>query len=65
MNLKINSETVFLFDMDGTWVDTNLANFISYKEANQSIVNVDYQMPYVPNQKTNHKSLKKMLVNLT
>ncbi|MBE7644807.1 HAD hydrolase-like protein [Tenacibaculum finnmarkense genomovar ulcerans] len=32
-NTSISSNTCFLFDMDGTLVNTDLANFLSYKKA--------------------------------
>ena len=33
MDTIINSETVLFFDMDGTIVDTDFANFLSYRDA--------------------------------
>ncbi len=65
INLKINSETVLLFDMDGTLVDTDFANFLSYKEAIQSIAKLDKEMQYILNERLNRASLKKIIPNLT
>ena len=38
INLNINSDTVLFFDMDGTLIDTDFANFLSYQEAIKSVM---------------------------
>jgi phosphoglycolate phosphatase-like HAD superfamily hydrolase len=38
---KINSKTVLFFDLDGTLVDTNLSNFLSYQQAIQNVTKTD------------------------
>lgn len=64
-NLKINSDTILFFDMDGTLVDTDFANFLSYKEAIQSVVKLDKEISYNPNQRFNRIFLKELFPNLT
>lgn len=65
INFKINSDTVLFFDMDGTLVDTNFANFLSYKEAIKSIIKTDEEIQYIPNERFNRSTLKKIIPNLS
>lgn len=65
IELEITSETVLFFDMDGTIVDTNLANYLSYKKAIQSITNSDYHITYNPDKRFNRSNLKKEVLNLS
>ncbi|SDE74735.1 HAD hydrolase-like protein [Riemerella columbipharyngis] len=70
MNIKdefdtiITSEIIFFFDMDGTLVDTNLANFLSYKKAIISITKSDYNLAYDANMRFNRHTLKHIIPNL-
>lgn len=65
LDLKINSDTVLLFDMDGTLIDTDFANFLSYKEAIKSIINSNKEIDYIPNQRFNRTILEYEYPNLT
>lgn len=65
ISLKIKTDTVLLFDMDGTLIDTDFANFLSYEEAIQSIIKIGEKIPYVQNERFNRTSLKKLIPNLT
>ena len=65
IELKINIDTVLFFDMDGTLVDTNFANFLSYKKAVQSVINLDKEVQYNPNERFNRATLKTIIPNLT
>lgn len=65
INLKINSDTILFFDMDGTLVDTDFANFLSYKEAINSVLPIDKEIQYSPNERFNRSTLKKLEPNLT
>lgn len=65
INFKINSDTVLFFDMDGTLVDTDFANFLSYKDAIQSVIKTDKEIQYIPNKRFNRVSLKKLIPNLS
>lgn len=63
--IKITADTVLLFDMDGTLVDTNLANFLSYKKAIYSVTKIDNDLSYNPNKRFNRSNLKNAVLNLT
>lgn len=65
LNQKINEDSVLLFDMDGTLVDTDFANFLSYKNAIQTVVALDMEIQYKPNERFNRTSLKNLVQNLT
>ncbi|MBU0941999.1 MAG: HAD hydrolase-like protein [Bacteroidetes bacterium] len=65
INLKINSDTILLFDMDGTLIDTDFANFLSYQEAVQSVIQNITEIQYVPNERFNRATLNKVIPNLT
>jgi len=64
-NLIIGSETVLLFDMDGTLIDSDFANFLSYQQAIREIVEFDMEIKYSPNERFNRTALKKKYPNLT
>jgi beta-phosphoglucomutase-like phosphatase (HAD superfamily) len=55
---KINNNTVLFFDLDGTLVDTDYANFLSYKYAIQSVVGTHIFLAYEPNNRFNRSILK-------
>ncbi len=61
----INTDTVFFFDMDGTLIDTNLANFLSYKKAILSITKSDHNLIYNPDKRFNRSNLKNAIPNLS
>ena len=62
---KITTETVLFFDMDGTLVDTNLANFLSYKKAILSVTKSDFELTYNTEKRFNRSVLKTIIPNLT
>lgn len=63
--LNISKDIVFLFDMDGTLIDTDLVNFLSYKNAIKSFVKPNQELQYNPNERFNRKTLKTIVPNLT
>ncbi|TAE74770.1 MAG: hypothetical protein EAZ85_03905 [Bacteroidetes bacterium] len=65
IKLKINTETVLFFDLDGTLIDTDFANFLSFKDAIKSVIGLDKDIDYNPNERFNRSTLKKMFPNFT
>lgn len=60
----INSDTVLFFDMDGTLINTDYANFLSYKKAIHSVTNNGLELSYNPKVRFNRSVLKIALPNL-
>ena len=65
VDIKIDENTVLFFDMDGTLVETGFANFLSYKNAIQSVIQLEKQIQYNPNERFNRSNLKITYPNLT
>lgn len=65
LDLRIKSTNVLFFDMDDTLVDTNVANFLSYKEAIQQVIHQDIDISYNPKERFNREVLKKEIPNIT
>lgn len=61
----IKADTVLFFDMDGTLVDTNFANFLSYKTAIQFVTNSDHDLTHNPEKRFNRSILKSAIPNLS
>ena len=57
----IKKDTVLFFDMDGTLVDTDYANFLAYQQPISEIVESDLNIEYDPNFRLNRSSLKNVL----
>jgi len=64
-NEKITTDTVLFFDMDGTLVDTNYANFLAYTKAIQSVTKSNIDLAYNPDRRFNRSNLKSAVPNLT
>jgi beta-phosphoglucomutase-like phosphatase (HAD superfamily) len=62
---NITKDTVLFFDMDGTLVDTNYANFLSYQKAINIILPSEITLIYNPEQRVNRTSLKKIIPNVS
>ncbi len=65
INSKINKDTVLLFDLDGTLVDTDFANFLSYKNAIQNVTKTKNEIQYNPTERFNRSKLIALMPNLT
>lgn len=65
LELRITKDTILFFDMDGTLVDTNFANYLSYKKAIQSVKPTDTDIPFNPTERFNRSLLKRVVPNLT
>jgi phosphoglycolate phosphatase-like HAD superfamily hydrolase len=62
---KIAKDTILFFDMDGTLVDTNFANYLSYKKTIQSVTKNGIDLIYNPEQRFNRTELKRVIPNLS
>ena len=62
---KITAESVFFFDMDGTLIDTNFANFLAYEKAILSVTKSDHGLAYSPEKRFNRSVLKIAVPDLT
>lgn len=65
INKKITSDMLLFFDMDGTLVDTNLANFLSYRNAILDIMKSNYNLTYIPDKRFNRSALASTIPDLT
>jgi len=61
----ITAETVIFFDMDGTLIDTNFANFLSYKKSIQTVIGIENDLIYNSDQRFNRSTLKLSIPNLS
>lgn len=61
----IKKNTILFFDMDGTLVDTDLANFLAYKKAILSVTKSDHDLTYNPTKRFNRSVLYRAIPNLT
>lgn len=62
---KITDDKILFFDMDGTLIDTNLANFLSYKKAILSVTKSNQDLTFNSEKRFNRSSLKNTVPNLT
>ena len=62
---KVTTDTVLFFDLDGTLIETNLANFHSYKKAIQSVTKTEHELTYNPDKRFNRNNLKNVVPNLS
>jgi FMN phosphatase YigB (HAD superfamily) len=60
---KISNNTVLFFDLDGTLVDTDYANFLSYKCAIEKIIGKSVLLEFDPNIRFNRTILKTKFPN--
>jgi beta-phosphoglucomutase len=65
LELRVNSNNILFFDLDGTLVDSSYANYLSYKKAIQLVINQDISIFCNPNERFNRDVLKKVIPNLT
>lgn len=63
--LNITENDILFFDMDGTLVDTDFANFLSYKKAIQSFIQSETEIEFNSNERFNRSLLKTTVPNLT
>ncbi|WP_188110028.1 HAD hydrolase-like protein [Sulfurimonas hydrogeniphila] len=64
-NDKISSQIHLLFDLDGTLIDTDEANFLAYKEAVKQVKNIDLDLLYQSDERFTREKLRVIIPNLT
>jgi phosphoglycolate phosphatase-like HAD superfamily hydrolase len=62
---SIQTDKIFFFDLDGTLVDTNLSNYLSYRAAIQAVIAIDTDNHYNVTKRFNRTVLRRTLPNLT
>lgn len=62
---KITNDKILFFDMDGTLIDTDYANLLSYEKAIRSVTNSDFKLAYNPDERFNRNNLKNIIPNLS
>jgi beta-phosphoglucomutase len=60
----ITQDKVLFFDMDGTLVDTDYANYLSFKQAIQTVINPDFIIPFRLSERFNRTILQREFPNL-
>lgn len=65
ISIKITPEKVLFFDMDGTLIDTNLTNFLSYKKAIKSVMKLDLNLIYDSDKRFTRTDLNHSIPNLS
>lgn len=61
---KITGENTLFFDMDGTLINTNYSNFLSYKKAILSVTEKEFNLVYNPEKRFNRSTLHNIAYNL-
>lgn len=56
---RIDKQHVLFFDMDGTLIDTNYANYLSYTQAIQQVLKTESDISYAPDIRFTRMHLKK------
>ncbi len=64
-NKTIDTNFILIFDLDGTLVETDTANLLSYKDAIQQIMKIDINLSLYSNQRFTRKILKNILPKLS
>ncbi|MCB9482031.1 MAG: HAD hydrolase-like protein [Desulfobacteraceae bacterium] len=64
-DLRIKTEDILLFDLDGTLVDTDFSNFLSYQKAVKEVTGQDISMDYCFNSRFDRNMLERIMPNLT
>lgn len=60
----IKADTILFIDMDGTLIDTDYANFLSYQKAINFVINNGFDISYNPKNRFNRNYLELLIPNL-
>lgn len=64
--MEVTKKTIFFFDMDGTLINTNIANFLSYQAAVSVVMGKDISFAsYNPMERFNRSLLKSLFPSFT
>lgn len=55
---KAEGADILLFDLDGTLINSDLANFLSYEAAVSSVLSIKSEMIFNPNKRTTRETIK-------
>ncbi len=62
---KINNTSILIFDLDGTLINTNYANFLAYKEAIKQVLKLELDLLHNSNERFTRNLLKTIIPTLT
>lgn len=62
---EITANSILFFDMDGTLIDTDLANFLAYKRAINLVTKLDDNLTFNPDIRFCRSNLKNAIPNMT
>lgn len=65
LGIEVPLDAILFFDMDGTLINTDHANFLSYKKAIESVLGTTFDVPFDPKIRFNRSTLKTALPELT
>lgn len=61
----IKPNTIFFYDMDGTLIDTDYANFLAYKQAIEQVTKKEVALTFKPNERFTRNQLYEIVGDLT
>ena len=62
---NISDKNLLVFDLDGTVVNTDMANYLAYKEAIQQIIGLDLPIAHSKDERFTREKLSSIIDNLT
>jgi len=65
LDKNITNKIYLVFDLDGTLINTDEANFLSYQEAIKNVKNIDLKSIYNDNERFTREKLNLVIPNLT
>ena len=63
--MEITKDKTLFFDMDGTLIDTDFSNFLSYEKAIQSVIKTNEKLTYSPKRRLNRLNLRSKFPNIS